>query len=259
MPRGGQEEKGGGGGRGRSYLSTERCRRGSARGPRLRLGCSTRARRRRPGFCSCCGPRRLLEGSGAVSAGDRRPQHPAPPPDNPHRRLPGLPPRLPGPTCRERGAGVAPHRQPVEARGASGGHSPVSAVGRAVAAEALCGETRPSRAGVPGSPGRSPAPSPHHPPPPPPPPPRRDRPLSPTTKPSRGGGRRAGRHSPSAPRAAASSSEPSSTAPNAADRRGPPRSILGAEGEEPPPARPRSSARLRSAPRRDLPRLSPPR
>lgn len=98
----------GGGGRGRSYLSTERCRRGSARGPRLRLGCSTRARRRRPGFCSCCGPRRLLEGSGAVSAGDRRPQHPAPPrqspPPAPRAPAPGSRTHLPGTRRRARSA-----------------------------------------------------------------------------------------------------------------------------------------------------------
>lgn len=76
---------------------------------------------------------------------------------------------------------------------------------------------------APAAPGRSPAR-------PPPSPqgclPSRDRPLSPT---------KPGRHSPSAPRAAPSSSEPS---------RSRARSILGAEGEEPPPARPRSSAPL---------------
>lgn len=137
----------------------------------------------------------------------------------------------PGPTCRERGAGAAPHRQPVEARGSAGGHLPAAAVGRAVAAEALCGEMsralRAARA-APAAPGRSPAR--------PPPSPRgcspsRARPLSPT---------KPGRHSPSAPRAAPSSSEPSSSTA---------RSILGAEGEEPPPARPRSSALLGAAAR----------
>lgn len=108
---------------------------------------------------------------------------------------------------------------------------PAAAVGRAVAAEALCRETsralRAARA-APAAPGRSPArplPSPRG------FSPSRARPLSPT---------KAGRHSPSAPRAAPSSSEPSSSTA---------RSILGAEGEEPPPARPRSSAPLGAAAR----------
>lgn len=234
--QGGEGRRGRGASWGSSYLSTGRCRRVSARVPRRRLGRSTRARCRRPGSCSCCGPRRLLEGTGPSARG---------PPAAPRSPPPPAPPASPGPTCRDGGAGAAPHRQPVEARGAAGGHSPAAAVGRAVAAEALCGETRPGHAGGPGSPGRSPA----HPPPvrgrsPPPSP--GDRPLSPATKPGR-----APRHSPSA---AASSSQPSSRAPSAAARRGPPCSILGAVGEEPPPARPR-----RSAPRRDLRRFSPPR
>jgi len=83
-------------GGGRSYLGTVRCRRVCARGPRPRLGRSTRARRRRPGFCSCCGPRRLREGGRAVSvetAGSRRAPLPPRPPDSPAGSAAPGPPR----------------------------------------------------------------------------------------------------------------------------------------------------------------------
>lgn len=93
MTRGGQEE--GGSGWGSSYLSTGRCRRVSARDPQRRLGCSTRERRRRPGFCNCCGPRRLSEGTGRSARGAPRPQRPDITRADPPR--PPLPPRPPDP------------------------------------------------------------------------------------------------------------------------------------------------------------------
>lgn len=174
-------------------------------------------------------------------------------------------PRPPVPTCRERGAGSAPHRQPVEARGAAGGHSPASAVGLAVAAEALCGETRPGhacgRAGQPppspaaprGCGGRSrpvPSRSPQGGTAPSPPTPR-DRPLSPTTK----AGRPPSTH-PRRPPAAASPAARRPAPPPAAD----PRAASSARRARSSRRQPARTARLRgeTCPGSPLPGKQPP-